>query len=182
MRKLLTALVMLGMTSNLATAATLGEKQAGSFANIYASLCLKHLNHLDELREKLQAMPKLPAEKAAHFLAGKAGDAWPVPDQHGTFVLALAFEKNFCAVYARKADTEAAKQQFARLVDNAPAPLVVTRTAPERTDTAANGTTETVSYTWAVPNGNRRMLFMLTTASAEYAQLQVMASASLINP
>lgn len=45
-----------------------GEDQANSFASIYATLCMKNLNNLEALREKLSAIPKLPAEKAAHFL------------------------------------------------------------------------------------------------------------------
>ena len=79
MRKHIITLLLIGLSSNAATAASEGENQASSFANIYASLCLKNLNNLDALREKLKPMPKLPKEKASHFLAGYAGDAWPVP-------------------------------------------------------------------------------------------------------
>ena len=48
-----------------------GEDQAKSFADIYASVCLKHLSNLETLREQLKPIPALPADKAAHFLAGK---------------------------------------------------------------------------------------------------------------
>jgi hypothetical protein len=182
MRKWIAALIMLGMTSSFAIASTLAEKQAGSFANIYASLCLEHLNNLGALREKLQSMPRLPPEKATHFLAGKAGDAWPVPDQHGTFVLALAADDDFCAVYGRKADTRFAKQQFAKLVGTAPAPLVAEEMASKLTETSANGTTQTASYEWSAPGARRKLLFMLTTAPSKMAQVQVMGSASLVSP
>lgn len=51
MRKHIIALVLIGLSSNAATAASEGEIQASSFANIYASLFLKHLNNLEALRE-----------------------------------------------------------------------------------------------------------------------------------
>lgn len=182
MRKLIAALLMLGLSSGFATATTLAERQADSFANIYASLCVKHLGNLGALRETLQAMPKLPPEKAAHFLAGKTGDAWPIPDQHGTFVLVLADGDNFCAVYGRKADTRSVKLQFARLDEAAPAPLVAEEMPSELRETSANGTTETIAYAWSRPGAKHKLLFMLTTAPSETAQLQVMGSASLIRP
>ena len=157
-----------------------GEDQANSFANIYASLCLKNLSNLEALREKLKPMPKLPPEKAAHFLAGNPGDAWPVPDKHGTFVLALPSGKNLCAVHVRRANTEAAKKLFASLVSTAPSPLVAKQVRNEQAQTTANGQTQTVAYEWSVPNASRKMLFTLTTAASDTAQLQVLASAAII--
>lgn len=157
-----------------------GEDQANSFANIYASLCLKNLPNLEALREKLKPMPKLPPEKAAHFLAGNPGDAWPVPDKHGTFVLALPSGKNLCAVHVRRANTEAAKKLFAGLVSTAPSPLVAKQVRNEQAQTTANGQTQTVAYEWSVPNASRKMLFTLTTAASDTAQLQVLASAAII--
>ena len=95
MLKFVAPIVILSLGSNPSNAATDGGNQAKSSANIDASLCLKHLNNLDALREKLKPMPKLPLEKAAHFLAGIAGDTWPVPGKHGIFVLALPSGKIF---------------------------------------------------------------------------------------
>ena len=181
MRNHLIAIVLIGLVSNTVTAATDGENQASSFANIYASLCLKHLNNLEALREKLKPMPKLPPEKASHFLAGNAGDAWPVPDKYGTFVLALPTGKNICLVHVRRADTEAAGKQFAKLVANAPSPLVARQVRNEQARTAANGPTQTVTYEWSAPNAPRKMLFTLTTAPSETAQLQVLGSAAIIS-
>ena len=179
MPKLVAALLLLGLTSNSCFADE-GENQANAFANIYASLCLKNLSNLEALREKLKLMPKLPPEKAALFLAGNPGDVWPVPDKHGTFVLALPTGKNFCAVHARRASTEAAKQLFAALVANAQSPLVAKQVRNERAQTSANGETQTVSYEWSVPNASRKMLFTLTTAASETAQLQVLGSAAIV--
>lgn len=181
MHKQIIGFVLIGLVANTAMAGSEGENQADSFANIYASLCLKHMNNLDALREKLKPMPKLPPEKASHFLAGNAGDAWPVPDKYGTFVLALPTEKNICTVYVRRADTEAAKKQFANLVANAPSPLVAKLVRNEEIQTAANGPTQTVAYEWSVPNAPRKMLFTLTTAPSETAQLQVLGSAAIIS-
>lgn len=181
MRKRMIAIVLIGLASNTAFAASEGEYQASAFANIYASLCLKHLNDLDALRDILKPVPKLPPEKAAHFLSGKPGDAWPVPDKHGTFVLALPTGKNMCLVYARRADTEAAKKQFLHLVAHAPAPLVAKPVSNAQNQTAANGTTHTIAYEWAVPKASRKLLFTLTTASSESAQLQVLGSAAIVS-
>ena len=181
MLKLATTILILCLVPNISTAATVGEDQAGSFVRLYSSLCLKHVNNLDALRQKLERMPRLPPEKAAHFLAGRAGDAWPVPDKYGTFVLVLLSGKSFCAVYARRADTEAVEKQFARLVATAPPPLTAKQVTNKHAQTSANGPTHTVSYEWYVPSAHRKMLFTLTTASFASAQIQVMGSAAIIS-
>lgn len=181
MPKYIAAFLILGLVSNLSIAAADGENQANSFANIYASLCLKHLNNLDVLREMLKPMPKLPSEKTAYFLAGNDGDAWPVPDKYGTFVLALPAGKNLCAVYARRADTVTAEKLFLNLVANAPSPLVSKQVKNDHAQTAANGTTHTIAYEWSIPNARRKMLFILTTTPSESSQLQVLGTASIIS-
>jgi hypothetical protein len=174
------ALLILSLALNECLASE-GDDQANAFARIYASLCLKNLQNLEGLREKLKPMPALPPDKAALFLGGYQGDAWPVPDKYGTFVLALPRGKNFCAVHVRKADTETAARLFTAMVSNAPAPLTVNQVKNEQGKTAANGLTQTVSYEWSVPNATRKMLFTLTTASSESAQLQVLGSAAIID-
>lgn len=180
MPKFVAAILILGLTSNACFAGE-GEDQANSFANIYASLCLKNLSNLEALREKLKPMPKLPPEKAAMFLAGKPGDAWPVPDKHGTFVLALPSGKNLCAVHGRRASTETASKLFTGLVATAPSPLIAKQVRNEQVQTTANGQTQTVSYEWSAPNSARKMLFTLTTASSATAQLQVLGSAAIVS-
>nr|GFD23927.1 hypothetical protein [Tanacetum cinerariifolium] len=158
-----------------------GNDQANSFAKIYTTLCLQNLPELEVLRQKLAPMPKLPVEKAALFLGGAPGDAWPVPDKHGTFVLALPSGKNLCAVHARRADVDVANILFQKLVANAPAPFTSKMVMNEDKQTVANGMTHTVSYEWSIPNGARKMLFTLTTAAAETAQLQVLGSAAIVS-
>lgn len=179
MPRLAAALLALTLMPGLSIASE-GADQAQSFANIYASLCMRNLSNLEALREKLKPLPKLPPEKAAHFLAGNPGDAWPVPDKHGTFVLALPSGKNLCTVHVRRADTEAARKLFAGLVSNAPSPLVARQVRNEQTQTTASGQTKTLAYEWSAPNAPRRMLFTITTAASETAPLQVLASAAII--
>lgn len=181
MRKLAVVMVVLCFFSGISIAATPGEEQASSFISLYSSLCLKHVNNLDALRDKLRPMPKLPPEKAEHFLTGRAGDVWPVPDKQGTFVLALLKGGNFCAVYGRRADTEAVEQKFSAIVATAPSPLVAKQVANKHVQTSANGQTHTVAYEWSIPNAHRKMLFTLTTASSATAQIQAMGSAAIVN-
>src|SRR5690606_22976455 len=99
---------------------------------------MKHLFQLGTLRTALKRVPALPPEKAAHFLAGKPGDAWSVPDKRGTFVLALPSDKNFCSVYGLRANTETAKKLFLAMVTNPPAPLTAKRMREEQKQTLSS--------------------------------------------
>lgn len=180
MLRLAIAIGLLCFMSGSSIAATQGEEQAASFTRLYSSLCLKHANSMGALREKLVPAPKLPSAKAAHFLGGREGDAWPIPDNYGKFVLTLLAGDNFCAVYARRADADAVESQFAALVATAPPPLVARQVQDEYAQTSANGQTHTVAYEWSVPNARRRMLFTLTTASSATAQIQALGSVAVI--
>ncbi|OWW18058.1 NMCC_0638 family (lipo)protein [Noviherbaspirillum denitrificans] len=179
MLKLAAAILALGLVSTSCIASE-GEDQANAFANIYASLCMKELANLAGLRARLAPMPKLPLEKAAPFLAYQIGDAWPISDKHGLFVLALPAGKSVCMVYARRADTEAAKRLFTKLVASPPAPFAARQVRDELDQTPTNGQTHTVAYEWTLPDASRKMLFTLTTAPSENAQLQVFGSAAII--
>lgn len=156
-------------------------KQANSFFNIYESICLKHLGNMDEAREKLRPLPALPPEKAAHFLAGHAGTAWPVPDKHGVFVLTIYEKKNFCAVHARRIKADLVDAKFATTFSKAPAPLVSKLMDDERKTHANQVATRTQSYTWSAPGAKRKMLFTLTTSTSAHAPLQGMLSAATIS-
>lgn len=180
MRIILTAVAILAAALGTCYAGEI-EDQASSFAKIYASTCLKHLTNLDELRVNLKSIKKLPPEKAALFLAGRSGDAWPVPNKHGLFVLAILTETNMCFVYARRADTEIAEDLFMRMLAKAPPPLTSKLAKEERRQTDANGPIHTISYVWSTPNAPKKMMFTLTTASSKLAQLQAMASAAIIS-
>lgn len=181
MLKRIIALCCLILASTLTTAATDGLNQAASFTNIYASLCLKHLHNLDGLRQTLKDLPTLPPNQATPFLAGYTGNAWPVPDKYGKFVLAIPSEKNLCAVHGYRADTVAVKKLFIKLLSIAPPPMVAKQVTNKQRQTSMNGLTQTIAYEWSMPNVTRKMLFTLTTASSETAQLQVLGSAAIID-
>ena len=178
MRTLIVSLFLVVVASNSCFAGA-AEDQADAFAKIYASFCLKNITNLDRLRETMKDVPKLAPEQAAHFLAGNQGDAWPVTEKSGIFVLALPSNKNICAEYARRADAAKAEKLFVALVGNSPAPLVARPVRDERAQTPANGPTHTISYEWALPNAARKMLFTITTATSDDAQLQVLGSAAM---
>lgn len=179
MPRFIAAVLMLTLTSNVCFGSE-GDDQANSFVKNYASLCLKNILNLEALRERLKLIPKLPPEKAAMFLAGYPGDAWPIPDKHGEFVLALPIGKNFCAVHVRRASTETAIKFFTELVATPPSPITAKQVKNEQAQADVNGQTQTVSYEWSLPNTARKMLFTLTTASSDSAQIQVLGSVAMI--
>lgn len=162
-----------------ACGSAMGNPQVDSFINIYSSICLKHLANLDELRTKLKDIPELPKEKAAAFLHGMSGGAWPVPDKHGDFVVSLPTGKNICSVFARRIDAKEAEEKFVRLVKEAPAPLVAQLVDTNSGTGTKDGSSKTISYSWSVPQAKRKMLFMLTTAGGETAAIQGLATASI---
>lgn len=156
------------------------SQQADSFANIYATTCLRHLSDLDALRTKLASLPTLPSDRAVHFLQGQPGKAWPVPDKHGVFVLAIPNGKNLCAVFARRLSSPEAIMRFQRLVASAPAPLTARQLASTSSEARGRGTTHTTAYEWTSPGAKRRLLFTLTTDSSPSADVQGMASAAYV--
>jgi len=146
---LLLAVVSTGFSSE-------SVKQTNAFMNIYSSLCLKHVNDLEVLRKKLSKLPKLPENKSSLFLSGYEGDAWPVPDKSGTFVVAIPNEKNICMVFARRADTASAEKTFTALFSKAKSPLESKLVKDEYKTTNANGKTHSLSYEWFVPNAQKK--------------------------
>lgn len=178
MRFLITGLVGLALSVN--SQAAQADAQADSFSNIYASTCLKHLSDLEALRRKLKNAPELPPDKAAMFLQGNPGNAWPVPDKNGVFVVALPKDKNICFVYARRVNSQAAEDLFIKIVEKSPDPLTARKVKDTSERSTKNGQTRTLSYEWSVPQAPRKTLFTLTTATSETADLQGMASAAYV--
>lgn len=158
-----------------------GDRQAHSFIKLYSSLCLGNLHTLETLKTKLKKLPTLPNEKAKHFLGTIAGDAWPIPNKNGTFVLVLAKENKMCAIYARKAKAETVTDLFSTLVKYSPDPLIAKEVSNEYSHTEANGKIHTLSYEWFIPNAPSKMLFTLTTSASPNAKLQALASAALVS-
>ncbi len=155
------------------------DPASDAFMNIYATICMKHINNIPELEKKLELIPKLPSDKAAPFLQGKEGSAWPVPDNRGLFVVAIPKSTNMCAVFARRLDTVDAKKSFTDIVSVAPTPMKALKKDEVNQTDVKNGERQTLAYTWSIADHPRKIIFMLTTATADTADLQGMATVSL---
>jgi hypothetical protein len=160
------------------------DPKGEGFLNLYVELCVKRIGEIDAFHDKLlrENVPKLQPDSARTFLAGMAGDAWPVPykGKMGNFVLVLPAQKNVCMLYARRTDTAAVEQGFADMVAKAPEPMIARRGPETHALTAGNGATRTVSTSWAPPGSERKMQFMLTTAPAPDAQTQALGSVAIV--
>lgn len=152
------------------------EQQAESFANIFATTCAKYASNLAALRTKLAPLPTMPADKAAYFLQGQAGKAWPVPDPHGSFVVAIPDGQNLCAVYARRVGVPQSLAWFKKMAAEAPAPMVSRQVQDSKSATPHNGTAHTLAFEWAAPDSTKRVLYSLTTSASPTADLQGLAS------
>ena len=165
-------------------AASNTDPKGEGFLNLYVELCVKRIGEIDAFHDKLlrEKVPRLQPDRARMFLAGMAGDAWPVPykGKMGNFVLVLPAQKNVCMLYALRTDTAAVEQGFADMVAKAPEPMIARRGPETHALTASNGATRTVSTSWAPPGSERKMQFMLTTAAAPDAQLQALGSVAIV--
>jgi len=157
------------------------DARATFFSNVFVGQCMQHINDTEALRANLIKLhlPKLPPQRAARFLAGKDGDAWPVTSPLGSFVLALPRAAKLCIVYAQKVDTAEVEKLFEGLVAKAPAPLVSEKLGDEHKEAAANVEMHRISYAWAPPDARNKLHFVLITSAKEDADVQAMASVSL---
>lgn len=181
-----TAIFRLTATIVLITAAPLyaAEPDARStfFTNIYVSLCMRNINDLEALRTQLlRNHPAFPPAQAAHFLNGMEGDAWPVTSSIGNFVIALPKGIKACSVYAQRAPQDEVEKKFLELVSTAPPPLVAEKRTDDTKDTGVNGIAHTLAYVWGIPGANRKLMFALTTSAKEDAQVQALATATIIS-
>lgn len=151
-------------------------QQAEAFANIFATTCAKYASSLGALRTKLAPLPTMPADKAAYFLQGQPGKVWPVPDPHGSFVVAIPDGQNLCAVYARRVGVPQSVAWFKKLANEAPAPMVARQVQDSKSASPLNGTAHTIAYEWAAPDATKRVLYSLTTSESPTADLQGLAS------
>jgi hypothetical protein len=184
----LAACIALGLAAQVQAApkpaSTALEDNAEGFMTLYVGLCMNHLQDLESLRATLlrEKAPKLPAESAAHFLAGMPGDAWPVPykGKLGNYVMALPAGKNVCLLHARRAEAASVERAFAKVVEKAPAPLVAKRGKSEERTNEASGKSRTLSATWGKPGAPRQMQFIVTTSASDKAGRQAMGSVALV--
>ncbi len=165
--------------SGLSFSKTVGKNQAQAFNKNFATFCLQRLGDFDKLRSELKDLPKLPPDKAKNFLAGKDGEAWPLPDKNGLFVLALPAGNKFCSVFARRADTEMMRKLFIDLVSKATPPFVVKK-LKDSTKNSDKGIVKTLSYEWSKPNATIAFVFILSTNSDENAEMQVLGTAVVV--
>jgi hypothetical protein len=160
------------------------DDSAEFFSHVYWSLCKSNATNPDLLRTKLKAkgLPELPQEKAKLFTNDADGDAWPIPYHGaiGNFVLALPAGKKMCAVYARRTDAHTLQLLFSQFAETAPAPSIADRQHDVDADTEPNGKTHTISYIWTPPGEPEKLLFVLTTSESPSAQIQALATVSVI--
>ncbi len=164
------------ISTSLASSST---AQSNEFIKLYSSLCLKHLYKIETLRNKLSKAPQFPPDKAALFLSGKEGNAWPIPSNHGNYVLSLHKESNFCAVFSKQGKLDTAEKSFIKLVGNAPSPLI-----SERLNHGPNSANlRSITYQWYKAGTQRGLLFKLTTNSdnSQDGNIRLMASASTVS-
>lgn len=151
-------------------------QQAEAFANIFATTCAKYASSLGALRTKLAPLPTMPADKAAYFLQGQPGKVWPVPDPHGSFVVAIPDDKNLCAVYAHRTGVPQTLAWFKKMAGEAPVPMVSRQVQDSKSASPQNGTAHTIAFEWAAPDSTKRVLYSLTTSASPTADLQGLAS------
>ncbi len=157
------------------------EKQADAFSRIYATFCLKHINELEKLRQRMTTAPQVPKEKAVNFLQGYEGEAWVVPEQSGQFVIALPKEQNLCFVYGFRAGQESVEKRFAAMANAASGSMTVKKVKDDKKKMPF-GILHTTSYEWTVPGSPKKTTLKLSTTDADDAPMQAYASAALETP
>ncbi len=163
-----------------ATSADAADPFAESFKRIYSGICIRHIADLNVLREKLQGAPQLPPDKAALFLQGAPGTAYPVPDRSGgMFVVDLPAGKPLCALFARRVNAAEAEEGFLQFARNAPPPYVSKLLSENEVANGPNAPNKTVMYEWSAVGAVRKIVLTLTTSTSELAELQGMASVAL---
>lgn len=165
-----------GSSTGAAAGASTPAQQAEAFANIFATTCAKYASSLGALRTKLAPLPTMPADKAAYFLQGQPGKVWPVPDPHGSFVVAIPDDKNLCAVYAHRTGVPQTLAWFKKMAGEAPVPMVSRQVQDSKSASPQNGTAHTIAFEWAAPDSTKRVLYSLTTSASPTADLQGLAS------
>lgn len=178
-----TSLLGLLLSCLLLPAVSHADESAGFLQKIYLSFCVKHLESYATLRDQLeqQELPKLPPEQARAFLHNKPGDAWPIPfkGQFGHFVMALPAGDRECRVMARGGDATANRRWFARLAEQAPAPLQAAALADDQLEFPLSGQASRLSWQWATEHAQRSLVLTLITAQEPQAPIQAQASLAL---
>ena len=167
----------------LALAPASSRAEQDEFTQLFAVTCMANIFSPDKLRDILSSelTPQLPPARAAQFLQGNPGTAWEVFFGNGQYAVALT-ESDFCAVFARQAPVDTAREGFVQLVSSAPEPLQVRTVAPEQAGPNTADLT-TTSYVWFRSGERLDIVFTLTTSRAAVdPPIQAMASVALVRP
>jgi hypothetical protein len=128
-------------------------------------------------------LPKLSPEKAAGFLNGRDGDAWPVPynGQLGNYVLVLFPHQSLCAIYGRRVNTSEVERDFDNLMSHVSGAMQ-SKLESDQVKDSAQGPIHIKGYIWTVighPQIVRGMHFILSTATSDGAPFQAFGTASI---
>jgi len=157
------------------------EQKAQGFIDVFLTTCLKHYGKPDALRADLdqRRLPQVPAQYASFFLNGKEGHAWSATNPMGEYVISLRAD-GVCAVFARRAKDTEVQKLFATLVEGLAIPPMTVKKEEDKSSMTPNGPTRYVSYTYSKAEAKGSLHFGLTTASSESADLQAMATLSMV--
>lgn len=156
-------------------------QMAENFMKIYTNLCVANIPQLDALRAQLQNLPALETEKAAYFLQGYAGKAWPVTGVNGSYVVAIPDQINFCAVYVLRADVAKMQELFQKFATQPPADMTAKEEEARRTESAGTSVLHQ-NYSWTYQGASNRVLLILSTSTyPDGGTPQGMASISIIS-
>ena len=95
------------------------DPRALDFAKNFSDHCLNSRANWSLKRDELnRRWRKLASPQSASFLSGQAGQAWHVPsvENEGNMVLSMGSKKEFCALFARRAERLEAERLFQLLV------------------------------------------------------------------
>lgn len=154
--------------------------QAEAFTRIYATFCLKHINELEKLRQRMALAPQLPKDKARSFLQGYAGEAWLVPESSGQYVVAIPKDQNTCYAYAYRAPKQKVEELFASIA-SAPSDTFNIKRGKSETKSMSYGQLDTLNYEWRLSGSDRKTILRLTTTSSSEAPVQAYAVATLLD-
>jgi hypothetical protein len=162
--------------SQVAAQVAAQEPAPDPFVVLFSITCMKYYNSADQLRAAMKASgsAEMTGDAAAFFLNGKIGSAWRVPVEGKPYIVTLR-QDGICTVFAQKADIEAVRKDFTRLVSRA-TPPVEARSLPG----GPGGTVvQTITYAWARPTDDVQLVFTLTTSTSPSAPVEAMATVAL---
>jgi len=173
-------LISIGGMGRAAAAAGF-DPRAIAFVNLYRDTCMDHLNKPAALRSDLdgQGWQSVPSQDASFFLQGAPGRTWAVTKSAENFVVALR-DDGICAVFAHSAKQGDVELFFNALVKSTAATGLPTERHPDKVLQTSNGPVRYTSYVQGKPESKVRISLALSTTSSTTANVQAMATLSLI--